>query len=136
MQCISYTELILQSFGEVEEMNFKSILKSTVIAFVFICICLCVSAALVYYNVIPQQIANIAIFAATVVGTFIGAFIVAKVSDEKVLFNSLAVGILLSVIVFITAIIINNSPSLHPRTLALICSILGASVIGAISGNR
>ena len=117
-------------------MNIKSILKSTVIAFVFACICLCISAALVYYNIIPQRVANIIVFAGTVIGAFVGAFIIAKVSDEKILFHSLAVGIVLSLIIFIIAIITNSSPALHPRTLALIGSILGASVIGAILGNK
>lgn len=117
-------------------MNIKLTLKSTLISIVIFCICLFVCGALVYYNLITQKLSNIILFIAFALSSLVGAFISAKVCEEKILLNSLSIGFLLSLVVFVTAIAINSSPALHPRTLILMGSILASSFIGAVLGNK
>lgn len=117
-------------------MNIKTGLKSTLISLVLICICLCICAGLVYYNLLTQKVGSTILFAVIVAGTLTGAFVSAKACEEKILLNAILVGIFMSLIIFISSIIINNSPALHPKTLALLGSIMGASVIGAIIANK
>ena len=117
-------------------MNIKIILKSTIIAFVIICGIILSSAALVYFNIISQRIATIIVFGAIVAGTFIGAFIAARVCDSKMLLNSLFVGVFTSAILYVLAIILNGTPSFSIKTAALLGSVLASSVVGAIMANK
>ncbi len=117
-------------------MNIKLTLKSTGISLVIICVCLCICGALVYYNLTTAKLGNIILFGSFVLSSLTGAFISAKVCEEKILLNALFVGVFLSLAIFITAIVINNSPALHPKTLVLIGSVLISSVIGAILANK
>lgn len=117
-------------------MNIKTILKSTLIAFVIICVFILTTAALVYFNIISQRIATIIVFGGIVTGVFIGAFIAARVCDSKILLNSLFVGILTSAILYIIAIVLNGTPSFSIKTAALFGSILASSVVGAIMANK
>lgn len=117
-------------------MNIKSVLKSAIISFVLVCIVLFICAGLVYFNIINERLATIIIFTGVIISTFIGAFIVAKVNETKILLHSILVGVVLAITIFIITIIVNNSPALHPRTLALIGSMLASSFLGAIFANR
>ncbi len=117
-------------------MNIKLTMKSTLISLVIFCICLFICSTLVYYNLVSHKLSSIILFIAFAVSSLTGAFISARVCEEKILLNALLVGVFLSLIVFVTAIIINNSPALHPRTIVLMGSIFAASFIGAVLGNK
>ncbi len=117
-------------------MNIKTILKSTLIAFVIICVFVLTTAALVYFNIISQRIATIIVFVGIVTGVFIGAFIAARVCDLKILLNSLFVGILTSAMLYIIATVLNGTPSFSIKTAVLLGSILASSVVGAIMANK
>lgn len=117
-------------------MNIKLTLKSTVISVIIACICLFISGALVHYNLITNKLGSIILFIALLVSSLTGAFISAKVCEEKILLNALFVGVFLSLIIFIMAIVVNNSPAIHPRTLVLMGGIIATSVLGAILANK
>lgn len=128
--------MIIQTLFEVVNLNLKLTVKSTLISLVIFCVCLLICGLLVYYNLVTQSLSNIILFVAFAVSSLVGAFISAKVCEEKILLNALLVGIFLSLAVFVTAIVINNSPAIHPRTLILMGCILLASFMGAILGNK
>ncbi len=117
-------------------MNFKLTIKSTLISLVIFCVCLLICGMLVYFNLVTQNLSNIILFISFAISSLTGAYISAKVCEEKILLNSLLVGVLLSLAVFVTAIIINKSPALHPRTIILIGCIFLASFTGAVLGNK
>ena len=116
-------------------MNLKSILKGTALSFIFSAVALIISAVLVYFFVISEQTASIAVFAAIVIGVFISSFGTARANNSKILLNSMSIGVLFSVILLVVASIINKGFVMHTRTLALISAVIASDFIGVMFGK-
>ena len=116
-------------------MNFKGIIKGTILSFIIVCICLFIGALLVYMSIISERTASIVAFSGAVLGCFTGALGVSKTSDGKILLNALLIGVLFSIIIIIASATVNNGFTIHTRTLSLIISVIAASFFGALFGK-
>ncbi len=116
-------------------MNFKAIFKGTILSFAFVCLCLIISAVLVYYNIISERTASIVFFASAIVGVFFTSYGTARANDEKILINSMSVGILFCIILLILSAITNGGLVLHTRTLALMAGVIASAFAGVLFGK-
>lgn len=113
-------------------MNVKGIIKGTLLSYIVTAVVLLGGAALVYFNVIEERAASIAVFAGVVIGVFIGAFGAAKAAEGKRLINAFAVGLGFAAVVFIAATAVNGAVGLSARAAALMGSVGAAAVVAAI----
>lgn len=116
-------------------MNIKGILLGTLYAYIISFIFLLIGAALIYFNVLTEQIVIPGIFFGMALGIFTGSCGAAKTCESRVLINALAVSFLFSLIFFIAAIIINGGIPSESRIPAVICGSFAAGFIGAVAGK-
>ncbi len=116
-------------------MNFKGIFRGLILAVVLVILMLFIGAALVYFNVIAEKSAGVAVFITAMVGVFFGAFGVARTSEERLLINAMTVAVLFALFVFIISVGVNGGVILHTRTLTLMGGSILASFLGALFGK-
>ncbi len=116
-------------------MNLKAVFKGSFLSVLLVIITLFAGALLVYFNLISETTASIIVFAAAVIGVFIGAYGVSRTSEHNILINALGVALLFSVVVFIISLVVNSGFALHTRTLTLIGGSFAAAFLGALAGK-
>ncbi len=116
-------------------MNFKAVSRGAMLSLLPAIMTLFVCALLIYFNILSEKGASIIVFATAMAGVFFGAFGVARTSEKRLLLNAFGVAFIFSLVVFITAIIVNGSVVFHTRTLTLIGGAFAASLLGAIFGK-
>lgn len=101
----------------------------------FIFVCLVVSTLLVYFNLISERAASIVVFASAIAGVFFSSFGSARANDEKILLNSMSIGVLFCLVLIIISVAINGGFAVHTRLLALMAGIIASSFLGALFGK-
>lgn len=116
-------------------MNIKGILKGSFLSFLIAAVFLIGGAALTYFNRTDERTASLIVFAGAVIGVFIGALGACKSAESKILLNALSVSLLFAALIVCGSLGINGGFAFHSRTIALLGSVMGAGVLGAMFGK-
>lgn len=108
-----------------------SIIKGTLIAFLFTLIVLTIFSALLVYTEVSEELIKPVIITVTGISILIGSSIATKKLKKNGLLNGAIIGILYILIIYIISSILNSSFSLNLVSLIMI----GIGLIGGVLGR-
>lgn len=113
-------------------MNIKGIVRGILFSYLIAAVFLFAAAAAVYFNLINERVASVAVFIAMLCGAFFGALGAARTAEKKLLFNALAVSLAFSVGITAAAAAVNGGFVMSLRTVMILCGSVGAGAAAAI----
>lgn len=116
-------------------MNFKGIFRGSILAVCISAITLFICAVLVYFNVLSEKTVSVIVFIAAILGVFIGALGVSRISEHRIIPNALSVAVIFCLVLLLISAIVNHGITLHTRTLALAGGSICAAFLGAVFGK-
>lgn len=113
-------------------MNIRGIVRGVLFSYIIAAVFLFAAAAAVYFNLISERVAGVAVYVTMLFGVFFGALGAAKTAERKLLFNALSVSLVFALGVAAVAAMVNGGFVMTLRTALILCGTVGAGAAAAI----
>ena len=115
-------------------MNFKKIIKGTLLALLVSLILIVILAVVVYFSNIQERTVGAMVFAITAISVLLGAYFLARTIESGGLLNGLILAICYFAVILAVSLAVNGRVSISASNFLRLLSCLAAGCLGGILG--
>ncbi len=115
-------------------MDFKKIIKGTVIALLASFIFMVILAVVVYFSNVQEKTLGAMVFGAMAISVFLGAYFLARSIESGGLLNGLTLGICYFAVILALSLAVNGNVSLSASNFLRLLSCLASGALGGVLG--